>query len=201
MKQFGRSSDADGNRAMQGGKQRMVEEASLEELSSGLAPATEGWFVVNVRDAAWVTGPFGAACFFESETVPFADLGINLRVLSPGRSKYLYHGESAQEGFLVLAGECLLLIDGEERPLRAWDFVHCPPGAEHAFVAMGDGPCIIVMAGTRTTDLSFVYPRSDLALRHGVGVETETNSPTEALARFAEWQLGRPDDWHALPWA
>lgn len=179
----------------------MVAEARLEQLDSGLAPANDGWFVVNVRDAAWETGPFGAACFFESEAVPFADLGINLRVLWPGRSRWLYHAESTQEDFLVLAGECLLLIEGEERPLRAWDFAHCPPGTEHAFVGTGDSPCIIVMTGARTTERTLFYPRSELALRHGVGVETETSSPTEALALFPKWELGRPADWDALPWA
>jgi hypothetical protein len=85
----------------------MVEEARLEEFASGLAPANDGWFIVNVRDAAWETGPFGAGCFFESEAAPFAELGINLRVLLPGDTRWLYHAESNQEDFLVLVGECL----------------------------------------------------------------------------------------------
>ena len=123
-------------------------EARLEGQDSGLAPAIRGWFVVNVRDAAWETGPFGAACFFESEAVPFRDLGINLRVLYPW-SRWLYHSESVQEDFLVLAGECLLLVEEEERPLRAWDFVHCPPWTAHAFVPTGERPCVIVMVGSR----------------------------------------------------
>ena len=183
----------------------MVEEARLEEQASGLGPATEGWFVVNVRDAAWETGPFGAACFFESEAVPFADLGINLRVLWPERSRGLYHAESMQEDFLVLAGECLLLVEGRERLLAPWDFVHCPPGTEHAFVATGEGPCVILMAGARGPDwperVDFLYPRSDLALRHGVGVERETTSPREAQAGLGEWRDERPEGWHQLPWA
>jgi uncharacterized cupin superfamily protein len=107
----------------------MVEEAQLAEVGSGLTPATHGWFVVNVRDAAWETNDaLGAACFFEGDDAPFTQLGINVRVLSPGSSKYLYHAESNQEAFLVLAGDCLLLIEEEERQLRVWDFVHCPPG-------------------------------------------------------------------------
>jgi uncharacterized cupin superfamily protein len=182
----------------------MVEEARLEELASGLAPATDGWFVVNVRDAAWETGPFGDGCFFESEPAPFADLGINLRVLWPGRSRGLYHAESRQEDFLVRAGECLLLIEDEERPLGAWDFVHCPPGTAHAFVATGDRPCLIVMTGARGPEWperGFAYPRSELALRHGVGVETETTSSREAQAGLPEWKYARPDDWNELPWA
>ena len=126
----------------------MVEEAQLQELDSGLAPVTDGWFVVNVRDAAWETNDRGGAmCAFEGESAPFADLGINLRVLPPGRTTWLYHAETTQEDFLVLAGQCLLLVEGEERPLKAWDFVHCPPGTAHAFLPTGDRPCIILMTG------------------------------------------------------
>jgi uncharacterized cupin superfamily protein len=181
----------------------VVEEARLEPVESGLAPATEGWFVVNVRDAAWETGPFGAACFFESEAAPFRDLGINVRVLAPQSSRGLYHAESTQEDFLVLAGECLVLVEGEERRLRTWDFVHCPPGTEHAFVATGDRPCVIVMMGARSGKRRFSYPRSEVALRHGVVVERETTSPPDAQAQVGggEWRRERPADWDTLPWA
>src|SRR5919204_6238140 len=106
----------------------MVEEARLEPTDSGLAPAGDGWFVVNVRDAAWRTNDaFGAGCGFERPDAGFADLGIRLRVIWPGQPNCMYHAESGQEDFLVLAGECLLLVEGEERRLGAWDFVHCPP--------------------------------------------------------------------------
>lgn len=184
----------------------MVEAARLEELGSGLAPATDGWFVVNVRDAAWETNDaLGAMCAFEGESAPFAHLGINLRVLYPGRSKGLYHAEPAQEDFLVLAGECLLLVEGQERPLKAWDFVHCPPDTEHAFVAAGDCPCIVIMTGAPRSSAADtgIYPRSDVALRHGVGVETETRSPRDAQSQLGipAWRYRRPDDWNALPWA
>ena len=184
----------------------MVEEARLEELDSGLAPATDGWFVVNVRHAAWETNDqLGAMCAFEGERAAFADLGINLHVLRPGVTG-LYHAESTQEDFLVLAGRCLLLVEGEERPLTAWDFVHCQPGTEHAFVATADGPCIIIMAGaprSSSAGTTFAYPRSELALRHGVGVETETGSPREAQSQLGipAWRYRRPGDWNALPWA
>jgi uncharacterized cupin superfamily protein len=183
-------------------RRQLVGEARLGALESGLAPETDGWFVVNVRDAAWETSPFGSGCFFESETAPFRDLGINVRVLWPGRSRGLYHAESTQEDFLVLAGECLLVVEGQERRLQRWDFVHCPPGTAHAFVATGDGPCVIVMTGARAAEPTFHYPRSELALRHGVGVETETTSPAEAQAQLGggEWRLERPADWDTLPW-
>ncbi|MBA3329515.1 MAG: cupin domain-containing protein [Actinobacteria bacterium] len=176
----------------------MVEEARLEESDAGLVAVTDGWFVVNVRDAAWVTSnTFGAACIFEGDEAPFADLGFTLGVLSPGQPSGLYHSEANQEDFLVLAGECLLLVEGEERPLRAWDFVHCPAGTEHIFVGAGDCPCLIFMAGARANwpDKGILYPRSELALRHCAGVETETSSPREAYAPFPKWQPGRPETW------
>jgi uncharacterized cupin superfamily protein len=182
----------------------MVEEARLEESEYGLVAATDGWFVVNIRDAAWMTNDtFGAACIFEGDAAPFADLGFTLAVIQPGRPSGLYHREANQEDFLVLAGECLLLVEGEERPLRAWDFVHCPAGTEHIFVATGDAPCLIFMAGARVgwPEKGIVYPRSELALRHGAGVETETRLPSEAYAPLPKWQPGPPESWSGLPWA
>jgi uncharacterized cupin superfamily protein len=180
----------------------LVEEARLEELDSGLAPVTDGWFVVNVRDTAWLTSEaFGAAGVFEGDTPQFADVGFTLGVFWPGQPSGLYHAENDQEDFLVLAGECLLLVEGEERRLQAWDFVHCPPGTEHIFVGAGDGPCVIFMTGGRTRKDGIVYPRSELALRHGAGVETETSSPSEAYAPFPDWERRRPESWDGLPWA
>jgi quercetin dioxygenase-like cupin family protein len=184
----------------------MVKEARLEEVGSGLAPATPGWFVVNVRDAAWETNDRGGAmCAFEGESAPFAGLGVNVRVLGAAQTRWLYHAEPTQEDFLVLAGQCLLLVEDEERPLKAWDFVHCPPATAHAFVATGDAPCIILMAGAprSSSARTIVYPRSELALHHGVGVETETTSPIEAQAQLGipPWRYRRPDDRNALPWA
>jgi uncharacterized cupin superfamily protein len=178
-----------------------VEEARLEDTGGGLAAATEGWFVVNVRDAAWVTNDVLGACrIFEGGDVSFPELGFTLAVLEPGQTGGRYHGESNQEDFLVLTGECLLLIEGEERPLRAWDFVHCPPWTEHAFVGAGDGPCVIFMTGARTREHSVVYPHSELALQHGAGVETATTKPAEAYAPFPKWQSKKPS-FTGLPWA
>jgi len=139
--------------------------------------------------------------FLESEAVPFDQLGIGVRVLWPGRSTWLYHSESAQEDFLVLSGESLLLVEEQERSLRAWDFVHCPPGTAHAFVAVGDRPCAIVMVGARPVGHTFNYPRSELALRHGVSVEADTTSPAEALASFREWMPLHRNDRGSLPWS
>jgi uncharacterized cupin superfamily protein len=182
----------------------MVEEARLEQLDAGLTPVSDGWFVVNIPNAAWVTNEaLGAACIFEGDDAPFPDVGFTLAVLQPGQAGGRYHREANQEDFLVLAGECLLLIEGEERPLKAWDFVHCPPNTEHGFVGAGNGPCVIFMTGARKgwPEKGIVYPRSELALRHGAGVEAETTLPAEAYAPFPKWQLGPPGDWSALPWA
>ncbi len=182
----------------------MVEEARLEQQNYGLTPVTDGWFVVNVRDAAWVTNEaLGAACIFEGDDVSFPQLGYTIAVLQPGQSGGRYHREANQEDFLVLAGECVLIIEGEERKLKAWDFVHCPPNAEHGFVGAGDGPCVIFMTGSRQgwPEKGTFYPRSELALRHGVGVETDTTEPAEAYAPFPKWQPGPPESWDGLPWA
>ena len=125
-----------------------MDEARLERTEYGTSAATEGWFAVNLRDAAWVTNDdFGAACIFEGDAAPFAQIGYTVAVLQPGQPNGMYHREDDQEDFLVLSGECLLIVEGEERSLRAWDFVHCPAGTEHIFVGAGDGPCVIFMAG------------------------------------------------------
>ena len=181
----------------------MTEEASLKETPSGLEPTGEGWFVVNVRDTAWLTHhAFGAGCVFESrESSRFPELGININVVQPGQPMCLYHEESAQEDFLVLAGECVLLVEEQERPLKAWDFVHCPPGTDHVFVGAGNGPCAILMTGARRDDEELVYPVSELALRYGAGVDVETPSPDEAYAGFGRPTAARPVGWETLPWA
>ena len=180
----------------------VVAEARMEQSEPGLVAASEGWFVVNVRDAAWVRSErFGDACIFEGDAAPFAQIGYTLAVLQPGRPSALYHREANQEDFLVLAGTCLLLVEGEERALQAWDFVHCPPHTEHIFVGAGDGPCVLFMVGARTEPNDTVYVRSELALRHGAGVETETSSSPEAYAPFGRWRPGPPASWDGLPWA
>jgi uncharacterized cupin superfamily protein len=179
-----------------------VPEAPLEESGSGLAPAGDGWFVVNVRDTAWVTTEtFGSTGVFESPKSWLPQVGIHLRVLEPGQPNGLYHSESQQEAFLVLSGECRLLVEGEERLLRPWDFVHSPAGTEHIFVGAGEGPCVILMAGARTDDEQLHYPVSELAARYGASAEAETNDPDQAYARFEQYQLKRPASWDRLPWA
>jgi uncharacterized cupin superfamily protein len=179
-----------------------VTEAQLDDSGSGLAPAGEGWFVVNVRDAEWETSDtFGSGCGFESRNASFLQLGINLNVLEPGQPSCLYHSESQQEAFLVLSGECRLLVDGEERLLRPWDFFHCPAGTEHVFVGAGDRPCVILMVGARSADEQILYPVSELARRYGASAREETPDPRQAYAPFERPKPVRPSYWGRLPWA
>jgi uncharacterized cupin superfamily protein len=187
----------------------MVKEAVLERVASGLAPVTPGWFVVNTADAAWVTNAeWCGVCIFESDEFVLRgrpDLtsyekphaGFTIRVVPPGQPEGLYHAESVQEDFLILMGECLLIIEDEERRLRTWDFVHCPPMTAHTFVATGDGPCVILATGNRRDDLERIYPRSERALHHGAGSEVTTAEPE----RRGRWEVRRPDAWGELPWA
>ena len=157
-------------------------EAPLEDLGSGLAPAGEGWFVVNVRDAQWLTSengekkPSGSECTFESGEHWFRQIGVRLHVLEPGEPNGLYHSESVQEDFLVLSGECTLLVEGEERRLKKWDFVHCPPGTEHIFLGAGTEPCVIFMVRARSEGATIRYPVSALAARYDASVAEETDA-------------------------
>jgi uncharacterized cupin superfamily protein len=168
-----------------------VPDAELRSTEHGLVPEGDGWFVLNAKDARWFhTEPGGGYCGFEGDP-RFSQLGINLNVLEPGEWMAMYHGESAQEDFLVLSGECILIVEGQERPLRAWDFFHCPPGVPHTIVGAGNGPCLIVAVGARPETLEIVYPVDETALRHGAGVETETTSAQEAYARFSRPQPGK----------
>ena len=177
-------------------------EARLEQSESGLLLASEGWFVVNVRDAKWWDSTaFGSGTVFESRDFPFRQLGINIAVVEPGQPSCLYHSENQQEDFLVLSGECKVLVDGEERPLKAWDFGHCPPDDEHVFVGAGDGPCVILMVGARTEDEKLLYPVSELAAKYGASAEEETPHPREAYARFDPPKPERPSYWDSLPWS
>jgi uncharacterized cupin superfamily protein len=165
----------------------MVPEAPLHPTDAGLGPAGDGWFVLNARDAVWEEHPvMGAAVAWDTREHPFRDFGVNIHVLQPGQPNCMYHGEDEQEDFLVLAGECLLLVEGEERRLRQWDLVHCPAWTEHVFVGAGEGPCAILMIGGRR-NTGVVYPVRDVALRHGAGVEAETRVAKEAYAPFEPW--------------
>lgn len=126
-----------------------VPEARLQPTADGIVPQGEGWFVLNARDVSWTTSEErGQDTGFEGEQ-EWTQLGFRIQVLAPGQ-RGLYHGERGQEDFLVVSGECVLVIDGLERRLKAWDFVHCPLWTKHVFVGAGDERCVIVMAGGRS---------------------------------------------------
>jgi uncharacterized cupin superfamily protein len=164
----------------------VIPEAELKQTDEGLVAQGDGWFVLNARDARWyhVDGR-GAHCDFEGGA-EFSQLGINIMVLHPGEAMAMYHWEADQEDFLVVSGEGLLIIEGEERPLRTWDFVHCPIGAKHTILGAGDGPCVVVAVGARIDSVDNPnwggYTVDEVALRHGAGVEEETNEPELAYA-------------------
>jgi uncharacterized cupin superfamily protein len=167
----------------------MVPDAPLEDAGNGLVPAGDGWFVANAREARWWHAEGRSAiCDFEAET-DVRQFGINITVLEPGVSMGMYHWEADQEDFLVVAGEALLIVEGEERPLRQWDFFHCPPETKHIIVGAGMGRCIVVAVGARSHEGRpdwGGYTVDEVALRHGVGVEQETTRAQEAYAHLTK---------------
>ena len=177
----------------------MVPEAELQETEHGLVATGEGWFVVNARDARWYhTDGRSAFCDLEGDQ-DFAQLGINVQVLLPGEPMAMYHWEVDQEDFLVVSGEALLIVESQERTLRAWDFFHCPTLTKHTIVGAGEGPCIVIAVGARANQEGpdwGGYTVDEVAARHGVGVERDTNDATEAYARFEKRQQTRyREDW------
>ena len=164
-----------------------------------MRPVTEGWFVVNVRDTRWFdSGALGRFGVFDSQEVRFDQLGIGIGILRPSEPNCMYHAEEMQEDFLVLSGECLLIVEGQERRVQAWDFVHCPPWMEHVFVGAGDGPCVVLGVGARRKGRGLRYPVNETALKHGAGVEEETSDPDVAYARYGEGSpITCPEDFRA----
>jgi uncharacterized cupin superfamily protein len=173
-----------------------MDEAKIDDTPYGRNPADEGWFVLNLGDALAVQNEKGGATYpLEPDGGPFTGFGVNVQVLWPGQPNGLYHSENMREAFLVLFGECKLLVEEQERPLRQWDFVHCPAGTGHIFVGTGSGPCSILMIGARTEDATINYPVSELAARYDASTAKETPHPNEA---YADW----PGDFAPtrLPW-
>jgi len=181
-----------------------VPETPPQQTEDGLVPGGGGWFVLNARDARWTTRPgrqsvsFTGKTEFESDTY-FPMLGVNLAVLEPGEPNSMYHWETETEAFLVLSGEALLIVEGEERPLRQWDFVHCPPKTEHVFVGAGDGPCVLLAMSSRERQAFGpygAYTVDEVARRHRACGDEETQDTDVAYARIpdAEWSRYR-DGW------
>jgi uncharacterized cupin superfamily protein len=158
-------------------------EARLEEG----VPQTAGWFVVNARDTRWLRNEMRTYARFGGQgEAHFDHIGVGLYWLEPGQPMSLYHHEAGQEDFLVLRGDCLLLIEGEERPLEQWDLVHCPPRTAHTIVATGDEPALVFAVGARVEKGSARYPVDPTAIRHGAGRRDENETREEAYGRFGE---------------
>jgi uncharacterized cupin superfamily protein len=174
----------------------VVPEAPLQKTEHGTAAEGDGWFVLNARDATWLDrGERGVLCHFE-QGQDFPQFGMHIYVLWPRQPMSMYHWEADQEDFLVLSGDALLIVEGEERPLRAWDFVHTPAKVEHTIVGAGEGPCVIVAVGARVDSVGpnwGAYPVNDAALRHNAGVERETTDPDEA---YTKWPRRGPTRYH-----
>ena len=178
----------------------MVPEAPLEDTETGRVAKRDGWYVLNAKDARWYHADGRPAiCDYEGDS-EFSQLGINMQVLGPGQPMAMYHWEADQEDFLVIAGEGLLIVEGEERSLKQWDFVHCPPNTNHVIIGAGNGPCVVVAVGARINSVDNPdwggYPVDETALMHGAGVEQATTTPDEAYAsvkprreptRYKDW--------------
>ncbi len=177
-----------------------IEEAELEETEAGLVPASAGWFVMNARDARWFEQPgrgrklpLTGVDEYEAETF-FPMLGMAIRVIPPGEPADVYHWETEQEDFLVLSGEGVAIVEGQERRLRQWDFVHCPPGTKHAFAGTGDVPCVLLCASSRQFQKDGpwgFYCSDEAAERHGASSPEETQDGDVAYGRFADQQPAR----------
>jgi uncharacterized cupin superfamily protein len=162
----------------------MVPEAKPARTEYGLVPSGEGWYVLGLRDAEWRHADGrGAVCLalddFEGERRA-EELGVNPFVLGPGEAMAMYHWEADQEDFLVVAGEATLIVEGEQRQLRAWDFVHCPPNTKHVIIGAGTGPCVVIAVGARERSSepeSLGFTADELARRHGVSVDEDTTDP------------------------
>jgi quercetin dioxygenase-like cupin family protein len=158
-----------------------MHEAKIEDTETGRMPADDGWFILNLSEIGWETLPGGGTwCVFESPNARSETLGIGVHILEAGETPGFYHEENQQEGFLVLSGECIVVVEGEERRMGPWDYFHCPPGTRHITIGAGDKPCAILMVGTRSPDETTLYPPDPVAAKYGAAVEVETDSPKEA---------------------
>jgi uncharacterized cupin superfamily protein len=150
-----------------------------------MGPEANGWYVVNMRDAVWKHAEGrGAVCVvlddFEGERRQL-QFGVNPFVLAPGEAMGLYHWEADQEDFLVVSGQAILIVEGQERHLRAWDFFHCPANTKHLIVGAGSSPCLVIAVGGREHD-ELGFPADEVAKRYGASVAADTADGDVAYA-------------------
>jgi uncharacterized cupin superfamily protein len=161
-----------------------VPEAQLVDSEVGRKPEGDGWFVVNIADAAafgFDDNQYGFI-FEGGLRAGFPHFGINVRVLGPGNPGSMYHAESGQEAYLVLDGEAVLVVEDEERTLKKWDFVHLPPNTAHVLAGAGEGPCVVLMVGARNAGTDLVFPASEAAAKYGASVEKDTSDRQQAYS-------------------
>ena len=159
-----------------------MNEAELRETETGLVPEGKGWFVLNLRDASWTTQKGGGTWVDFGAKDVRQQIGVGVHVLMPREAPGRYHAESDQEGFLVLSGECVLIVEGEERRLKQWDYFHCPPGTAHITVGASEEPCALFMLGARTPGKLIEYTPDPLATKYGAAVKERVASPRDAYA-------------------
>ncbi len=170
------------------------------DSGAGLVPASTGWFVMNARDARWFNRPGRGDSLpltgcdeFEAEMF-FPILGMSIQVLPPGKPNGTYHWETEQEDFLVLAGEALLIVEGQGRPLRQWDFIHCPPQTRHVFVGVGDRLCVVLTTSSRQFQKDGpwgFYCADEAARRYNASAPEDTQDAEVAYRRFPPSQPKR----------
>jgi uncharacterized cupin superfamily protein len=183
-----------------------VPEAQLEETEHGLVYKGDGWFVVNAEEVRWRESEgCGRSTNFGGEVL-FDQIGIGIDVLAPGEPMSMYHWESDEEDFLVLSGTATLIVEGQERPLRRWDFVHCPPHTEHTIVGGPQG-CVVFGVGSRERHTEIgpdgtrrgkkgesEYTVDEKAIEYGAGIEPGTPQ-NEAYSRFPPRRFVRYGGW------
>jgi uncharacterized cupin superfamily protein len=175
-----------------------MREAQVVQTEAGRRVEGEGWFVLNVAEAEWETTQGGGTwSVLEADDARFGQFGIGVHVLPPGETPGFYHWESDQEGFLVLSGECLAIVEGQERRLRQWDYLHCPPGTRHITIGASEAPCAILMVGARTKGKVINYPADPVAADHGASVRHDAANARDA---YAQWDGPRTFTRVAAPW-
>jgi uncharacterized cupin superfamily protein len=178
----------------------LTDEARLRDTDTGKVVEGDGWFILNLAEASWDRDDtLGTWCVLGASDAPFTQFGIGPHLLMPGQANGRYHAETAQEGFLVLAGECIAIVEGEERRMRQWDYLHCPPGTYHITVGAGDGPCVILMVGARSPDNAIHYPVNELAARYGASAPRDTHAPDDAYADIPDTMTPQRAPWPSVP--
>ncbi len=174
-----------------------MQEVDIERTPEGQVPADGGWFILNLGEMAWETVPgFGVWCDLDGRghDSPTSRVGVHVHVLKPGEANGYYHAEAAQEGFLVLSGECVAIVEGQERRMRRWDYLHSPAGTAHITVGAGEQPCAILMFGSPDPSREVQWIAHEAAARHGASVAHATGRHTEAYGDLPPAVAVRPPE-------